>query len=257
MLASAVHRSGTPAKDPSATPAALDAIFEIAPETTSEVEPEADANFAPPAMPRAAHAPQTTPHSSPDGITAVPLPAEPPPQSSHGPAPEEWSFLPGGPPPAENAHAGDGLASAVRRGVAATVRQELREAAARDAHRTVPDYKERDLSLGLPPGGELVALSEDAVRRSLVPDVGHAELRFDADESGVVYAADVVNATSAWSEWQRAAHDVATSAPRLRMPREAHGLAIVVRVESYLCVPPYCAITTRLARTRITAVQVF
>jgi hypothetical protein len=114
-----------------------------------------------------------------------------------------------------------------------------------------------DLSLGLTPGGELVTASEDAVRRSLVPDVGHADLRFDADERGVVYAAEVVNASSAWLEWQRVANGVASSAPTLRVPREAHGLAIVVRVESYRCLPPFCAAPTVLARARITAVQAF
>jgi hypothetical protein len=244
VLAPAVRSIETRAANPSAAPVAFDVSFEIAPEAASEANPEADARSAPPAESIHPRSRQPAPQSPPEG-------------TSHGGAPEEWSFRPGGPPPADSARTGDGLASAVRRGVAATVREELREAAARDAHRTVPEYGERDLSLGLTPGGELVALSEDAVRRSLVPDVGYADLRFDADERGVVVAADVVNASSAWAEWQRAAHEVVTSAPTLRMPREAHGLAIVVRVESYLCRPPYCAILTRLARTRITSAQVF
>jgi hypothetical protein len=257
MLALPVRGSGTRPARASVTPTTLEVLVEIAPEAASDLDREATPRARSGAEPDRASQPSSASPARSERVTPVSSSGDAPPQSTQGGAAEAWSFPPGGPPAGDSARHDDGLTPAIRKGVAVTVRDALREAADRDAHRVVPGYGDRELALGLTPGGELVTISEAMARRSLVPDEGHAELRFDADQGGVVYAAEVVDASSAWSEWQRVANDVASSAPTLRMPREAHGLAMVVRVESYRCLPPFCAVPTVLARARMTAVQAF
>ncbi len=255
-LALPVPSGETRAVPAAAVPSTLEVLVEIVPQAASDFARESTPEQAA-AETGHARQPSSVSRARPERVTAALSSSDARPQSSGGGVAEEWSFPAGEPSPGEGARPDDGLTPAIRKGVAVTVRDALREEAARDAHRVVPGYGSHEIDLGLTPGGELVTTSEAMTRNSLVADEGHADLRFDVNEKGAVYAAEVVNASSAWSEWQRVARSVASSAPALRMPGEARGLAIVVRVESYRCLPPFCAVTTVLARARITGVQAF
>jgi hypothetical protein len=216
--------------------------------TETDVEIE-----APPAEPAAAPADLSAPALAPTlapGLEAtrpapgvrggalpdngLPLPAP----SAEASADGSWSFspTPGGATTGEGTLSGDALGAAVRAGVRATVAEDTsrREALARKHPFPLSDA--RDMALGLVPGGELVTLTGDIVRRSRTPMNGRALLQFDTDGAGMVASVRVLDVSSGRVEWDQVASEIAASARRrpLRVPTGARGLAVTLEVTSAL-----------------------
>ncbi len=127
------------------------------------------------------------------------------------------------------------LESAMGSGVGAVVAEFTKKRAdyARK-HAVFPTFTPRDLELGLVPGGELVTLTRDVVRRSLAPDNGRALLQFDTDGAGVIASVRVLDVSSARAEWVRVADDILASShgTTLRVPPGASGVAMTLEVTS-------------------------
>ena len=98
----------------------------------------------------------------------------------------------------------------------------------------LPVFTPRDLELGLVPGGALVTLTRDLVRRSLAPDNGRALLQFDTDGAGVIASVRVLDVSSERAEWVRVADDLLASShgTTLRVPAGARGLEVTLEVTS-------------------------
>jgi hypothetical protein len=234
------------APQPSVVPGAAEALDVT--EAAIEVE-------APPAEPSAtAVEPASAPHeSSLQPVAAIGLrshaagaarvegPAGPA-ASSEPAAPDgTWAFNPTTGPSPSDGSAGPGalsdraLESAMNGGVGAVVTEyaKKREGFARK-HAFLPVYTARDLELGLVPGGALVTLTRDLVRRSLAPDTGRALLQFDTDGAGVIASVRVLDVSSERAEWVRVADAILASShgTTLRVPAGASGVAVTVEVTS-------------------------
>jgi hypothetical protein len=175
------------------------------------------------------------------GVASVEGPAGP--AASSEPAGPEgtWSFNPSTGPSTSDGASGPGalsdraLESAMRSGVGAVAAEDVRkrQAFARK-HAFLPVFTPRDLELGLVPGGELVTLTRDRVRRSLAPDNGRALLQFDTDGAGVIASVRVLDVSSERAEWVRVADDILASShgTTLRVPSGASGVVVTLEVTS-------------------------
>jgi hypothetical protein len=151
-----------------------------------------------------------------------------------------WTFDPTGKaPPAGSGSAGalpDGaIASAVGTGVGPIVREYAQKRQAFEKkHAALPMYSARDIELGMTPGGVLVSLTRDLVRRSLAPDNGRALLQFDTDGKGVIASVRVLDVSSERAEWVRVADDIlaASHGTTLHVPDGASGVALTLEVTS-------------------------
>jgi len=172
--------------------------------------------------------------------TSVESPAGPAPSSEPGTPDGTWTFNPTVPSSSSGASGPGGLPdraleSAMGKGVGAVATEytKKREAYARK-HAILPVFTPRDLELGLVPGGALVTLTRDVVRRSLTPDTGRALLQFDTDGAGVIASVRVLDVSSARAEWVRVADDILASSHgmTLHVPAGASGLAVTLEVTS-------------------------
>jgi hypothetical protein len=169
--------------------------------------------------------------------SASPLESGPPAASADD---GTWSFSASGAPDGASgagsaeALSGDRLSSAVSAGVRATVAED----AARRARspRILPVFSDRDIELGLVPGGAWVGLTRDHVRQSVAPTVGSALLEFTTDRSGVVARVRVVDASSDRAAWDTVAAELEQRAKSLhtRVPQGADGVAVTLEVTSKL-----------------------
>jgi hypothetical protein len=157
--------------------------------------------------------------------------------SEPGAADGTWTFDPTSPSGGASGSSGlsGAMASAMRSGVGAVVQEDVkkRQAFAR-SHGVLPVFTARDLELGLVPGGELVTLTRDLVRRSLAPDSGRALLQFDTDGAGIISSVRVLDVSSERAEWVRVAADILASShgTTLRVPAGASGIAVTLEVTS-------------------------
>ncbi|MGD0524690.1 MAG: hypothetical protein ABSE49_06090 [Polyangiaceae bacterium] len=155
--------------------------------------------------------------------------------SSEPPASDgSWTFSPtttGSPAPA-GPLGGAALGEATRAGIAATVAEESRKDEER--RQRLPVFTPHDVALGLAPGGVLVSLSRELVRRSRVPLVSHAVLQFDTDGAGLVASFRVLDASDGRAEWGEVAAQIAADARArpLTVPSGARGVAVTVDVSS-------------------------
>lgn len=127
------------------------------------------------------------------------------------------------------------LGAAVRAGVRETVAEDTRERQEFALKHVIPLFTPRDLETGMVPGGALVNLARDLVRRSRAPDNGRALLQFDTDGAGVVSSVRVLDASSSRPEWDEVASQIAAAArskPALRVPDGARGLSVTLEVTS-------------------------
>jgi hypothetical protein len=99
----------------------------------------------------------------------------------------------------------------------------------------LPAFSDRDVELGLAPGGALASLTRDLVRRSSVPAVAHAVLELDTDGAGLVASVRVLDVSSSRPDWEEVAAQIATEArakPPLKVPAGAKGIALKLEVTS-------------------------
>jgi hypothetical protein len=164
---------------------------------------------------------------------ATEQPLEPPRAREDG----GWSFPSGAASaPSAGPLAGRSVAAAARDAARATLEQERAERPP-PTRQVLPPFGPRDVELGLAPGGALVTLARDLVRRSRAPETSHATLQLDTDATGVVTAARVLDASSGRAAWDEVAGEIATAArakPPLRVPAGAHGLAVTIELASRL-----------------------
>ena len=175
------------------------------------------------------------------GVASAEGPAGPAASSEPAGSDGTWAFNPTTGPSTSGGASGPGmlsdraLESATRSGVGAVAAEDVRkrEAFARK-HALVPVFTPRDLELGLVPGGELVTLTRDRVRRSLAPDNGRALLQFDTDGAGVIASVRVLDVSSERAEWVRVADDILASShgTTLRVPTGASGVVVTLEVTS-------------------------
>lgn len=180
-----------------------------------------------------------------------------------------WNFSPttAAPPPniSPSAHA-----AAIRTAVTLNAKDE--------PARRPRAFGSREIELGLVPGGELVTLTRDSVRRSLAPIVSSAHLSFDVDRSGVVVSAHAFDVSSGAAEWREVAEAIvnaARSSTHVRIPDGANGISLVIEAASSLrtvsggppadgLVPkivgpmtdPLGAVTDRLPPTRVVTARI-
>jgi hypothetical protein len=168
-------------------------------------------------------------------------PSEGPPApaaSSEPGASGAWTFSPaasstsgsGGP------LSGDALGSAVHAGVGEIVAEDARKREAFARKHVIPAFTARDLELGLVPGGALVTLTRDLVRRSRTPVNGHALLQLDTDAAGIVRTVRILDASAGRAEWGEVGAQIAAAAggKPLRVPDGASGLSVTLEVTSAL-----------------------
>ena len=177
-----------------------------------------------------------TGHGPAGGVEAPPVPsASAEPVAADG----TWTFNPTttAAPSSTGGLSNDALASAMNAGIGAVVAEDKRkrEGFAR-SHNVLPNFTAHDLALGMVPGGELVTLTRDLVRRSLTPDNGRALLQFDTDGKGVLSSVRVLDASSGRPEWDQIANQILQSArgTTFRVPGGANGLNITLEVTSQL-----------------------
>jgi hypothetical protein len=198
-------------RPPVATPA-----LDVATWTEIETEPAPPPPPAPPPEPT----PDVTPSTPVSPAVATgrrpPEPAHAVPEvvaisPSAAPASPGWTIPVAVPSAAAplGSLAGDHVSDAVRRGIAETVTQSAERKAA--AH-TLDGLHDRDLGLGLVPGGLLVTLARDATFRSLIPTNSRGVLAFETDATGAVLSGHVVDAPSANADWEALAAEVVTLA---------------------------------------------
>jgi hypothetical protein len=220
---------------PDSREVAIDVEAPPAEPSTPVAEPASPAYGGTAQVARAAGARAAVDHAGAVGSAEVP----PGPEASAEPGAADgtWTF---NPTTASSGAPGSGglsgaIASAMQGGVGAVVAEDVkkRQAFAR-SHAVLPTFSPRDLELGLVPGGELVTLTRDRVRRSLAPDTGRALLQFDTDGAGVIASVRVLDASSERAEWVRVADDILASShgTTLRVPTGAHGIALTLEVTS-------------------------
>ncbi len=150
-----------------------------------------------------------------------------------------WTFNPSttAGPSTPGALSNDALSSAMNAGIGAVVAEDRKKAEAfARSHHVLPTFTPRDLELGLVPGGQLVTLTRDLVRRSLTPDNGRALLQFDTDGKGVISSVRVLDVSSGRPEWDQVASQLMASArgTTLQVPGGASGLTITMEVTSQM-----------------------
>ncbi len=172
-------------------------------------------------------------HDGPSSSAAIEVPAP----SAEPPGDGSWTFSPTGAGPSAAPLSSAALADAVRAGVRAIVAEDTKRLAEdkkrNDPLRLVlPRFGERDIALGLIPGGELVTATRDAVHDA--PTMGHALLEFQIDGAGVVASVRVVDASSDRTDWEELAVRLAkaTGARTIRVPSGAKGVALTLEVTS-------------------------
>jgi TonB family protein len=135
---------------------------------------------------------------------------------------------PGGATPAESA-----FDEAVRAGVRATVAESAKKKRDPLKH-LLGGYSPRDIELGLVPGGEFIGFTQDGVRSSRAPNVGHATLEITIDGSGNLTAVRVLDASSDRFEWDDAAQEIMKAARghRTRVPSGSQGFVLTLEVSS-------------------------
>jgi hypothetical protein len=189
-----------------------------------------------PSAPAGLNAPRSAPGAR-GGAVAIEGGQAPAP-SAETAADGTWTFSPttAGSSPEAGTLSGDALASAVRAGVAATVAEDTKKREAYARTHVLPVFTPHDVALGLAPGGELVTLTRDLVRRSRAPTNGRALLQFDTDGAGIVASVRVLDVSSERAEWDQVAAEIAASARTrpMRVPTGARGLAITLEVTSAL-----------------------
>ncbi len=168
---------------------------------------------------------------------AVPGEAAPAPATSSDPtAGGAWTFSPTtGPGLRGGPLSGDGLGRAMQGGVGEIVAEDTRRRQELARKHMIPLFTPRDLETGMVPGGGILSLARDLVRRSRAPDNGRALLQFDTDGAGIVSSVRVLEATSGRAEWDQVASEIATAArakPPLRVPAGARGLSVTIEVTS-------------------------
>jgi hypothetical protein len=152
----------------------------------------------------------------------------PPGAASSEPAPAEassgtWTFSPGG-----------GLAAATQAGIGQTVAEAERKRREYESKHQLRQFTEHDMALGLVPGGVLVSIAHDIVRRSLVPTTSRALLQFDTDGAGIVSSFHVLEASSGMGDWNDVAAQMAAAAHQrpMHVPSGAHGVSVTLEVSS-------------------------
>ena len=97
---------------------------------------------------------------------------------------------------------------------------------------------DHDRALGMGSGGPALAAAQDAARASTV-DESTATIDIDADASGRVTSARVLNASSDTSTWNEVARAIvaALAGQTLRVPSGANGVVITVRIEVAMRLP--------------------
>ena len=193
-------------------------------------EPQASLSGATALRATLGHAPSAASVEAPPGPAA---------SSEPGAADGSWTFsptIPGSPAPGTGALSGSGLGSATQGAVGAVVAEDVkkRQAFAR-SHGVLPTFTPHDLELGIVPGGQLVSITRDLVRRSLTPDTGRALLEFDTDGKGVIASVRVLDASSDRREWDRVAAQImneARATAPLQVPGGASGLSVTLEVTS-------------------------
>jgi hypothetical protein len=162
------------------------------------------------------------------------------PAASSEPAPGDgtWTFSPtgGGSPSGGGPLSGGALEAAVHAGVGATVAEDTKRRND-SSKRLLPPFTPRDMELGLVPGGALVNLARDRVRRSRAPMVSRALLEFSTDGAGIVASVRVVDASAGRAEWDEVAAEIAADArgkPPLHVPAGARGVSVTLELTSAL-----------------------
>jgi TonB family protein len=191
---------------------------------------------------------RSTTHLGPAGIegaqpttplhgAAVPGEAAPAPATSSDPtAGGAWTFSPTtGPGLRGGPLSGNGLGRAMQGGVGEILAEDTRWRQELARKHMIPLFTPRDLETGMVPGGGIVGLARDLVRRSRAPDNGRALLQFDTDGAGIVSSVRVLEASSGRAEWDQVASEIATAArgkPPLKVPAGARGLSVTIEVTS-------------------------
>jgi hypothetical protein len=191
---------------------------------------------APPERATAARS-EAGPATTGRGGAAVAEAAQPPAASAEPSGEGTWTFPPGkeGTPRAGAPLSGAAFGAAVQAGVGLTVAEETKKDEAR--RRLLPGFTPRDMELGLVPGGALVTLTRDRVRRSRAPIVSRALLEFSTDGAGIVASVRVLDASSGRAEWDEVAAQIAADArarPPMTVPSGARGLSVTLEVTSAL-----------------------
>jgi hypothetical protein len=168
----------------------------------------------------------------------------PPGAASSEPAPAEassgtWTFSPTAPgsgatTPGSTGLAGGGLAAATQAGIGQTVAEAERKRREYESKHQLRQFTEHDMALGLVPGGVLVSIAHDIVRRSLVPTTSRALLQFDTDGAGIVSSFHVLEASSGMGDWNDVAAQMAAAAHQrpMHVPSGAHGVSVTLEVSS-------------------------
>lgn len=174
---------------------------------------------------RAAHAlPREGEHATGPEVPLVP--------SAPGETDGSWTFSPSETPPPAGPLSGTALNDAVRAGVRTTVLEG--ESAERARRQRLPAFTQRDLDLGLAPGGALATLAKELVRRSRVPTEGRALLRIDSDGAGIVASVHILDVSAGMPEWQELATQLVSEARAkpMKVPTGARGVSVTIEVTS-------------------------
>lgn len=214
-----------------------EATIEVEAPPAEPSEPTQPATPSPGAAVRVATASELRPTAAGQATTVGSAEAPPGPSASAqaGAADGTWTFNPTT-TPLEPAGSGSlsntTLDAAMNRGVGAVVRDYVKKRESLAGSRKV--FTSHDLALGLVPGGQLVSLARDLVRRSLTPDNGRALLQFDTDGKGVIASVRVLDVSAGRPEWDRVAAQILESARAtpLQVPDGASGVSVTLEVTS-------------------------
>lgn len=162
------------------------------------------------------------------------------PEAPEAPAPSDttWSFSPTAP---QDLAIGTYWKSVVEASSAARPTPSTDELARNgDFHRRLSDdMRARDVATGHSIAGPLVSAAREAASPRLAPDVGTVTIEIDADASGEIVAARVVDASSDRAQWEDVAREIRRSMAhrRLRVPAGAHGVRAHVRIVAQRTLP--------------------
>ncbi len=107
------------------------------------------------------------------------------------------------------------------------------------ARRLSDDMRAHDVAKGHSIGGPLVSAAHQAASPNVAPDVGTATIEIEADASGEVVAARVVEASGDRAQWEDVAEQIRRSMAHkpLRVPAGARGLRAHVRIVAERTLP--------------------
>lgn len=107
------------------------------------------------------------------------------------------------------------------------------------ARRLSDDMRALDVATGHSIAGPLVSAAHEAASPNVAPDVGTATIEIEADASGEVVAARVVDASGDRARWEDVAEQIRRSMAhkRLRVPSGARGVRAHVRIVAERTLP--------------------